>query len=314
MQFMYNRISNNILKKDLDIQNKPRKTVSFYKYCNISYPKKFRDNLYLAFKKIDIFGRVYIAKEGINAQVSIPIRHLKNLKKILGDCDPRLKNISLNFAIDETIKPFWVLRMKVRNRIVADGISNFEFSASDVGIPLTASQVNEMIKDPKVTIFDIRNDYEHAIGHFKNAHKMSVNSFREVIAKSIEFMKTRRNEKILMYCTGGIRCEKASAWMKHNGFRKLFYVKGGITEYVRTARKKGFPIHFIGKNFVFDRRMSEHVSNHTLSQCKSCYAPCDKYINCINDSCHILFIQCDKCKNLFRGYCSKYCKESNNNV
>ncbi|MFT2154187.1 rhodanese-related sulfurtransferase, partial [Klebsiella pneumoniae] len=110
-------------------------------------------------------------------------------------------------------------------------------------------------------------------------------------------------------CTGGIRCEKASAWMKHNGFNKVWHIEGGIIEYARRAREQGLPVRFIGKNFVFDERMGERISDDVIAHCHQCGAPCDTHTNCLNDGCHLLFIQCPSCAEKFAGCCSEACME-----
>ncbi|MDU1458878.1 MAG: rhodanese-related sulfurtransferase, partial [Klebsiella sp.] len=211
--------------------------------------------------------------------------------------------------LDDDGKSFWVLRMRVRDRIVADGIDDPHFDASNVGEYLQAAEVNAMLDDPDALFIDMRNHYEYEVGHFENALEIPADTFREQLPKAVEMMQAHKDKKIVMYCTGGIRCEKASAWMKHNGFNKVWHIEGGIIEYARKAREQGLPVRFIGKNFVFDERMGERISDEIIAHCHQCGAPCDSHTNCKNDGCHLLFIQCPSCAEKFAGCCSEACME-----
>ena len=112
-----------------------------------------------------------------------------------------------------------------------------------------------------------------------------------------------------MYCTGGIRCEKASAYFKHKGFKEVYQLEGGIIEYARQVKAQSLENKFIGKNFVFDERRSERISEDVIAQCHQCGAPCDSHVNCINEACHLLFIQCAACQEKMNECCSISCKE-----
>ena len=220
-----------------------------------------RDALYQLFTALNVFGRVYLAHEGINAQISVPASNVETFRAQLYAFDPALEGLRLNIALDDDGKSFWVLRMKVRDRIVADGIDDPHFDASNVGEYLQAAEVNAMLDDPDALFIDMRNHYEYEVGHFENALEIPADTFREQLPKAVEMMQAHKDKKIVMYCTGGIRCEKASAWMKHNGFNKVWHIEGGIIEYARKAREQGLPVRFIGKNFVFDERMGERISD-----------------------------------------------------
>lgn len=110
-----------------------------------------------------------------------------------------------------------------------------------------------------------------------------------------------------MYCTGGIRCEKASAYYKHQGFKNVYQLEGGIINYAKQIKEEGLESKFIGKNFVFDNRLGERITDDIISQCHQCGKPCDNHTNCMNDGCHLLFIQCDECKNAMENCCSSEC-------
>lgn len=206
-----------------------------------------RDALYQLFTALNVFGRVYLAHEGINAQISVPASNVETFRAQLYAFDPALEGLRLNIALDDDGKSFWVLRMKVRDRIVADGIDDPHFDASNVGEYLQAAEVNAMLDDPDALFIDMRNHYEYEVGHFENALEIPADTFREQLPKAVEMMQAHKDKKIVMYCTGGIRCEKASAWMKHNGFNKVWHIEGGIIEYARKAREQGLPVRFIGK-------------------------------------------------------------------
>lgn len=273
MPVLHNRISNETLKAQMLAETEPRTTISFYKYFTIIDPKATRDALWIALTKLNVFGRIYLAHEGINAQISVPQSRVDALREFLYAFDPALNGLRLNIALDDDGKSFWVLRLKVRDRIVADGIDDPTFDASDVGDYLKAAEVNAMLDDPDAVFIDMRNHYEYEVGHFENALEIPADTFRDQLPKAVEMMQEHKDKNIVMYCTGGIRCEKASAWMKHNGFTKVSHIEGGIIEYARRAREQGLPVRFVGKNFVFDERMGERISDDVIAHCHQCGAP-----------------------------------------
>ena len=291
MPVLHNRISNETLKAQMLAETEPRTTISFYKYFTIIDPKATRDALWIALTKLNVFGRIYLAHEGINAQISVPQSRVDALREFLYAFDPALNGLRLNIALDDDGKSFWVLRLKVRDRIVADGIDDPTFDASDVGDYLKAAEVNAMLDDPDAVFIDMRNHYEYEVGHFENALEIPADTFRDQLPKAVEMMQEHKDKNIVMYCTGGIRCEKASAWMKHNGFTKVSHIEGGIIEYARRAREQGLPVRFVGKNFVFDERMGERISDDVIAHCHQCGAPCDSHTPCQTDGCHLQFIQ-----------------------
>ncbi|WP_158379661.1 rhodanese-related sulfurtransferase [Candidatus Williamhamiltonella defendens] len=309
MPVLHNRISNQKLKEKMLAETQERQTLSFYKYFALDNPNMFRDKLYSQWNQLSVFGRVYIAKEGINAQISVPIDHYDDFKVSLFNAHPALEQIRLNTALEDNGMSFWVLRMKVRQRIVADGIEDETFNPAHTGQYLKAHEVNEMIKDPDAIFVDMRNHYEYEVGHFKNAIKVPSDTFREQLPMAVDMLKEDKEKKIVLYCTGGIRCEKASAYLLHHGFKNVYHIEGGIIEYVRIAKKKDLPLHFVGKNFVFDERMGERVSEEVISHCHQCEQFCDTHVNCHNSVCHLLFIQCAICSEKFSGCCSTSCQE-----
>jgi UPF0176 protein len=290
-------------------EREPRVTISFYKYFHLEDPLQFRDELYITLYEIDVFGRVYIASEGINGQISVPESKKNTFKEILYNAHPQLNGIRLNEALDNDGKSFWVLRMKVRKKIVADGIDDQTFDPSITGKYLTAKEFNKLSDQADTIVVDMRNSYEYEVGHFKNALEIPSATFRDQLPMAVEMLQNHKDKNIIMYCTGGIRCEKASAYMLHNGFKNVYHVEGGIIEYVRKAREESLPVKFIGKNFVFDERLGERVTDDIIAKCYQCGAPSDRHTNCANQECHDLIIQCEKCAEEFNGCCSQECKQ-----
>ncbi|OON40713.1 hypothetical protein BTJ39_06415 [Izhakiella australiensis] len=309
MPVLHNLVNNKELKARMLAETEARTTVSFYKYFHIDDAKTFRDALYQAMIALKVFGRVYIASEGINAQVSVPASQFDAMKAMLYGFHPALDNLRMNVALDDDGKSFWVLRMKVRERIVADGIDDNSFDASHVGAYLKAAEVNAMLDDPDAVFVDMRNHYEYEVGHFDNALEVPADTFRDQLPMAVDMLQQQKDKKIVMYCTGGIRCEKASAWMLHNGFENVYHVEGGIIEYARRAKEQGLPVRFKGKNFVFDERMGERISDEVIAHCHQCGAVCDTHVNCLNDGCHLLFIQCPDCAKKYHNCCSPICME-----
>lgn len=307
MPVLHNRISNEELKARMLAETEPRITISFYKYFNINDPHTFRDEMYVKFLELNVFGRIYIAQEGINAQISVPESNFEQFKETLYNFSPELDGLRLNIAIDDDGKSFWVLKMKVRSKIVADGIDDPNFNPSHIGTYLKAVQVNEMMERGDTIFVDMRNHYEYEVGHFENALEVPSDTFREQLPMAVEMLKDHRDKNIVMYCTGGIRCEKASAYLRHKGFENVYHVEGGVIEYARKAKQHELPLKFIGKNFVFDERLGERITADIISNCHQCGKPCDTHTNCNNDGCHLLFIQCDECKAKYDGCCCENC-------
>lgn len=295
------------LLEDLKKENFRRKTVSFYKYVKIENPKEMRDFLFDKLNELRCLGRIYIANEGINAQMNVPEPNWASFDSFIQGIR-EFEGVPYKVAVEEKDKSSFIkLIIKVRPKIVADGLDDNSFDPSNTGEYATAEDVNDMI-NRGVTVIDMRNMYEAAIGHFENAKLMNVDTFREQLSKVTEMFKDKKDEEVLLYCTGGIRCEKASAWMKHNGFKNVKHIKGGIIEYAHRVKEKGLQNKFKGKNFVFDERMGERIGDEIISFCQICKTKkCDDYVHCNNTSCHILFICCKDCQNKLKGYCSKIC-------
>ncbi|MFN3555952.1 MAG: rhodanese-related sulfurtransferase [Bacteroidales bacterium] len=307
--FLYNRLGKEQLMARLNAEKFPRKTLSFYRYVTIEDPLSFRDRLYFALYNIDCLGRIYIANEGINAQMNVPQHRIDELLSVL-ESIPELRNMPLKWALEEHQVSFLKLKIKVRPKIVADGLDEKVFDTSDVGHHLSPLEFHELSAREDVIVVDMRNNYESEVGRFTNAICPDADTFREEVSMVIEQLAHAKDQKILLYCTGGVRCEKASAWMRHHGFTDVNQLHGGIIAYVAEIKKMGLPSRFIGKNFVFDERLGERVTEDIIAQCHTCRASCDNHYNCNWDPCHKLFIQCDKCRDKFHGCCCEHCSEN----
>lgn len=309
MAVLHNRISNKELKEKLMLETEHRITISFYNYFHIQNPKGFRDELYKNLFALKVFGRIYVAHEGINAQISVPSSHFEDFKNYLWSIKG-LEGLRLNIAVDDDGKSFWVLKIKLREKIVADGIDDPAFNMENKGRYVNAAQMNEMIEKDDVIIIDMRNHYEYEVGHFSNAIEIPSDTFREQLPMAADMMKDNKDKNIVMYCTGGIRCEKASAYMLHKGFKNVFHLEGGIINYAKQVKENNLQPKFIGKNFVFDNRLGERITEEIISKCHQCGKPCDDHTNCVNNGCHLLFIQCKECAEKYEGCCSIECKDT----
>ena len=304
---LYNTLSAEERSAMIDEAGKQRLTLSFYAYAQIQNPTQFRNELFLAWNPLEILGRIYVANEGINAQLSLPADHFYEFKNSIEAYD-FMKNLRMNIAVEQDDFSFLKLTIKVRDKIVADGLTDETFDASNIGIHLKAKEFNDLLEDPNTIVVDMRNHYESEIGHFTNAIKPDVDTFRESLPIIEEQLSEhKQDKKLLMYCTGGIRCEKASAYFKHKGFENVYQLEGGIIEYTRQVKAEGLESKFIGKNFVFDHRLGERITDDIVSNCHQCGNPCDVHTNCVNEGCHLLFIQCENCASAMSGCCSQEC-------
>ncbi len=308
MPVLHNKYDQRELKQKLMEETETRTTISFYHYFSIKDTQFFRDEMYKALFELKVFGRIYLASEGINAQISVPQSNYEAFKSYLYSI-ASLNGIRLNIAIDDDGKSFWVLKIKVREKIVADGINDSSFSMENKGKYVNATQMNNLIQNDDVIVVDMRNHYEYEVGHFENAVEIPSDTFREQLPMAVDMLKGQENKNIIMYCTGGIRCEKASAYMLHQGFKNVFHLEGGIINYANQIKEQELQSKFIGKNFVFDDRLGERITNDIIAKCHQCGKPADTHTNCKNDGCHLLFIQCSDCAITMKGCCTNQCLE-----
>ena len=288
---------------------RPRVTLSFYRYVRISDPVAFQARLRDAWGAIDCLGRIYVASEGINAQMNVPKQHFEAFDAWT-QSQPELAGVPYKIAVDEGEElSFYKLAIKVKDKIVADGLDDDSFDVTDTGEYLTAAEMNEYVDDPDAVIVDMRNSYESEVGHFESAITPNVETFRDELQATPQTLNIHKNKKIALYCTGGIRCEKASAWLKHNGFKNVKHLKGGIIDYAHQVQQQGLENKFKGKNFVFDERLGERVGSEIISTCHLCREhKSDTHYHCPNQICYTLFIGCDDCIEKRTGYCSRKCQ------
>lgn len=306
---LYNRYSRKELIQKLMDEPFERTTISFYRYVRLADPQNFRNLLYLDWSSLNCFGRIYVAREGINAQMSVPTHQLQSfLDKLQRYVE--LKDMPFKFAVEDNGKSFYKLTIKVRPKIVADGLDDQAFDTTDVGRHLTAAEFHELVDQPDVLVVDMRNHYESEIGHFKGAICPQADTFREEIEMVADQLSDVKNRKILLYCTGGVRCEKASAYLRHHGFKDVNQLHGGIIEYARQIKQLKLESKFIGKNFVFDERLGESINGEVIAHCHQCGNACDTHVNCANNLCHLLFIQCPECARRYEGCCGDECRDA----
>lgn len=308
---LWNKYNKEELEKQLQEKGHRYITVSFYTYAKISDPQEIRNQLYATWQLLDIVGRVYLAHEGINAQIAVPDIHFNVFKEKLYAID-FLNGVRLNVAVDDngTTFPFLKLKIKVRDKILADGLDDRTFDVTNKGQHLSADEFNKITHSEDCLLVDFRNHYEHEVGHFNKAILPDVDTFRDSLPLiEEEILKGNEDKKVIMYCTGGIRCEKASAWFKHRGFTNVYQLDGGIIKYANDCKEQGLDNKFVGKNFVFDERRAERISDDIISQCHQCGNPCDDHTNCAFEGCHLLFIQCPTCKSKMENCCSSKCQE-----
>jgi UPF0176 protein len=306
-----NRINKEVLKERLENESFKRQTLSFYKYFTIEDPTLFRDQLYEAWEKLNCFGRIYVAQEGINAQMSMPEENVADFLSSLYSFHTELNNLPIKYAIEDNGKSFYKLTIKVRPKIVADGLENNSYDLSKVGTHLSALEFHNALNEPNTIVVDMRNHYESEIGKFENAYCPDTDTFKETIVDVIEKFKDDKEKQFLLYCTGGIRCEKASSFLIHHGFENVAQLHGGIIEYAQQIKKQGVQSKFYGKNFVFDQRLGESIDGQIISQCHQCGKAADTHTNCANNDCHLLFIQCEACRAQYEGCCGESCKVIN---
>jgi len=306
---LHNKVNRDELKTKLMAETFQRTTISFYRYFIIDNPQEFRNNLFAQWAELDCLGRIYVAREGINAQMSVPEFHMPAFLNLLQQIQG-LENMPIKYAVEDNGKSFYKLTIKVRPKLVADGLDDDAFDVTNVGTHLSAEEFHHLAGQPDTIIVDMRNHYESEIGHFKNAILPQADTFRAELNLVATHLKEQKDKKVLLYCTGGIRCEKASAYLKHHGFEDVNQLHGGILEYARQIKAANLESKFIGKNFVFDERLGESVNGQIISRCHQCGKPCDSHSNCANHGCHVLFIQCSECAVKHHGCCTPECADT----
>jgi len=304
---LYNQKDRPHLKAELAAENFTRMTCSFYRYVNIDNPNALRDELYKEWIELNVLGRVYIAEEGINAQISIPAPEFDTFIKLLNK-RIYLVDMPIKHAIEEG-QSFIKLAIRVKKEIVAYNVPEDEYNMSKVGTHLNASEFNKALESPDTIVVDMRNYYESEVGHFHDAILPDVERSQELLPEVKKLLQNNEDKEVLLYCTGGIRCEKASSYLLHHGFKDVKQLKGGIIQYAQDIKTESIDSKFIGSNFVFDQRLEERITDDIISKCHQCGNFSDTHTDCLNQACHILFIQCEKCREKFDGCCSLECQD-----
>jgi UPF0176 protein len=301
----------NILGKEeliakVEAESFSRTPVSFYRYVIIESLDEFRNALYKQWSCLGVLGRVYVSKEGINAQISVPTPNMDAFRAAVDSLDV-FKDVPFKIGLRSDGIPFWKLTIKAREYILADGLDHGEYDVTNVGKHLSAIEFNNAMDEGAVVV-DMRNNYESAIGHFDEAICVDVETFKEQLPVVLDELSGKEDEKILLYCTGGIRCEKTSAYLKHHGFNDVNQLHGGIIDYKHQIDAQNIPSKYKGVNFVFDGREAEVITDDVLGNCYQCNSSANTPVNCSNMTCNVLFIQCGECNNEFKGACSEECK------
>ena len=276
----------------------------YYYYTKIDDPESFSEHHHLYCINNNLLGRIIIATEGINGTISGKredcIRYMKDLQS-----DKRFKGIE--FKVDEAEKnTFQKLYVRVKPEIVNSGLNNIDPTVK-TGIFLEPNEFRAMKDEEDVVILDVRSNYEHELGHFKNAITLDIDNFRD-FPKKVKELEDLKNKKVLTYCTGGIKCEKASAFLLEQGFENVYQLHGGIIKYGFDAGGEDFD----GKCYVFDNRVAvdvNQVNPTTIANCHICDEPCDRMINCANPECNQHIPVCEKCGWEYSGACSTECQQ-----
>jgi UPF0176 protein len=324
--YLRNLLHPELLRQRLVSEGVPRTTLSFYRYVRLIEVEALRHTLYQEWEALGVLGRIYLSQEGINAQVSLPSANLDAFRANLDSRDA-FRRIPWKIAVEDDGRSFLKLAIKVRKKIVADGLADDAFDVTNVGAHLDAKTFNQKMEEGAVVI-DMRNNYECLIGHFEGAYLPKADNFRGAIEEVVEMLRQKPAQvpdqgarsvdppgrptdttEILLYCTGGIRCEKASAYLKHQGFTNVAQLHGGIIDYARQLKAEGLMSKYLGQNFVFDERLAERITDDVVSTCMQCGTKSDRITNCHEATCNMLLVQCESCAEKYNDCCSPSCRE-----
>ena len=306
-----------LLRARIEREGVERTTLSFYRYVRLTDVEDLRNTIYQEWESLGVLGRIYLSQEGINAQVSLPTANLENFRTAL-DSRQAFQGVPWKIAVEDDGRSFFKLTIKVKKKIVADGLADDAFDVTNVGTHLDAATFNQKLEEGALVV-DMRNNYESAIGYFDGAYLPKADTFRGAIDEVVEMLAERRSvdpvgrpiaaPQILLYCTGGIRCEKASAYLKHHGFSNVGQLHGGIIDYARQIKAQGLESRYKGQNFVFDERLAERITDDVVSTCMQCGTKSDRISNCQEVTCNMLLVQCEACAEKYAECCSPSCRE-----
>ena len=277
----------------------------FYKYTPLKNPIEVMHWQRALCTPLGLRGRIILATEGINATLG-GTTEATDLYISVMNKHPDFKGIDFKTSPGGA-ENFPKLSVKVRDEIITLGVPPKIVTAKGGGTHLTPQKTHEMIKrgGDDFIILDARNGFESAVGAFTGAVKPSIKTFTDLTTFIDEHAEELKDKRVLMYCTGGIRCERATAYAKTKGIENVYQIEGGIHRYVEQY-PDGF---FRGKNYVFDSRIAVRINNDVLGTCALCSQSCDDYINCSNASCNSHFICCPDCRESLDGTCGEACKE-----
>lgn len=286
---------------------KPYQVLLYYKFTPIEDPEQFaKEHLELC-NQLQLKGRILVAPEGINGTVSGLKEHTQKYMDWM-HAHPQFHDI--DFKIDPHDQhAFKKMHVRPKKELVTFRVNKKLNPNRKTGKYLSPKEFYELLQQEDVIVLDGRNNYEYDLGHFRGAIRPDVNSFREFPEWIRKNLKDFKNKKIITYCTGGIRCEKLTAYMIEEGFKDVSQLKGGIVTYSKDPDVQGKL--FDGKCYVFDRRISvpinrqEHV---VVGSCYHCGTATEKYINCKYDFCHRQHLVCEDCEETHQGYCSEECR------
>ncbi|SKB67034.1 UPF0176 protein [Sphingobacterium nematocida] len=285
-------------------------TLLYYCYSPIENAEQFAADHLEFCKSLNLVGRIIVADEGLNGTVSGSQESCKAYMDAIY-ADGRFNHTE--FKIDDVEEPSFIkMHCRYKPEIVHSGLRDpKEIDPNQqTGIHLEPRDFMEMKDREDVVVLDVRSNYEHNVGKFKNAVTLDIENFREFPEK-IKELEQYKGKKILTYCTGGIKCEKASALLLKEGFEDVYQLHGGIIKYGKEAGGKDFE----GKCYVFDNRVTVEVNSTNpvvISTCKNCGTTTPKMINCANPTCNEHFTQCDACGEKLEGCCSEACMDNPN--
>lgn len=279
--------------------------ISLYKIVALEDPEAVVKEHKLFFSGRSMSGRIYVSQQGLNAQLSglqaDVAEYLQWLKR-----DPRFSD-AVAKAQPHHENVFPRMTVKVRPELVAMGC---ELDLSNRGVHVSPRQWREMLESSEEYLkLDVRNQYEWEVGHFEGFECPTAETFRDFVhqAQQLKEQCDPRQVKVMMCCTGGIRCEFYSAFLRQHGFEQVYQLEGGILGY---AAQEGAS-HWKGKLFVFDDRLAVDISGEEIvGRCHRCQAACDAYYNCADMDCNALFISCDACLQELAGCCQEQCRHS----
>lgn len=287
---------------------KPFQTLLYYKYTHIPNAEAFAKQHLEFCERLGIVGRIIVAEEGLNGTISGTVVQCKKYMDYVNG-NPLFEGI--DFKIDELDAPsFERLYVRVKPEIVHSslrGIQNVN-PVETTGTHLAPNEVLAMLEDEDAVFLDVRSNYESNVGRFKNALTLDIDNFRD-FPQQLAALENLKDKKVITYCTGGIKCEKASGYLVKNGFKNVYQVEGGIVKYAKETGGKDFE----GKLYVFDNRVTVDVNSvnpNIISTCKICNTPSAHMVNCANGECNEHFVLCESCGVKMEGCCSEACMKA----